>query len=264
MRIAVLGGSGTLGSAVVANACAAGHTAVAISRRAPASLPAGASHAIADVMTGEGITDLTAALAGADAMIDGINASQLTTSAEIVEAVMLRGTERVLQAGKAAGVGHFVGVSIVGIDHAPLDYYRTKVAQERVVEASPIPWSLVRATQFHDLIPRFVTGKLGFVAAPIGWSLQPIDVRDVARLLVAAAVAGPAGRLPDIGGPEVIPVRKLARAWVSAAKLRRVIVPVPVPGKLGAFLRSGQMCCPDRAVGTVTFASWLAERFARA
>jgi uncharacterized protein YbjT (DUF2867 family) len=124
-----------------------------------------------------------------------------------------------------------------------------------------VPWTLIRATQFHDLIPRFAAGRFGVVAAPIGWSLQPIDVREVAAVLMTAAVQPAAGRLPDVGGPEILTFRELARAWHRAAGLRRLVVPVPVLGATGRFLRSGVMCTREHKVGTTTFAQWLAERY---
>jgi uncharacterized protein YbjT (DUF2867 family) len=225
---------------------------VSISRRAPAQLPTGAVHAAADVTTGDG---LAAALAGVDVVIDGTNA-QVDAHAVLVE-----GTQRVLEAAKAAGVRHFVGISIVGIDRAPFAYYGVKLAQEAVIEASPVPWSLLRATQFHDLISKLAPRFLGVFIAPRSWPLQPIDVREVASALVAAAEAGPAGKLPDLGGPEVVAFAELLRRWKRASATRGLVVPLPVPGARGRYLRSGAMCCPDRALGTRTFDAWLAESY---
>ncbi len=251
MQLAVLGGSGSLGGAVTAKAIAAGHHVVAISRSVPKLLPDKATHAKADVTTGEGLAQ---AFAGCDAIIDGTNA--MANAKE----VLVDGTRRVLEAAKAAGVGHFVGISIVGIDTAPLAYYKTKVAQEKVIEGSPIPWTLLRATQFHDLIPRFVQGKLGVLFAPRGWKLQPIEVGEVAAELIALAAKPAAKRVPDIGGPEVLELAELARKWKRARGKPRLILRVPVPGATGRFLRSGAMCCPDRAVGKITFDAWLARQ----
>jgi uncharacterized protein YbjT (DUF2867 family) len=248
MKIAVLGATGALGRAVVDRALAGGHEVVGTSRRASASTAA--RLVVADVTTGAGLAD---AFAGAAAVIDATNDASPAGAAVLVD-----GTRRVLEAAAAAGVAHFVGISIVGIDDAPIAYYRVKVAQERVIAETPVPWSLVRATQFHGLVERWVAGRLGVVTVPRGWTLQPIDVREVAAVLVAAAAAPPAGRMPDVGGPEVVPVTELARQWKRAKHRRRLIVGVPVPGKLGAFLRSGKMCCPDRAVGTITYERWLA------
>ncbi len=242
-RVVVLGATGSLGSAVVAKLTAAGHDVVAASRRSATKV---------DVTTGQGLAD---ALRGADVVVEATNAQ--ATARE----VLVDGTARVLAAARDAGVRHFVGISIVGIDTAPIPYYRAKLEQEKVIEASPVPWTLLRATQFYDLIPRFVTGKLGVVIAPLGWKLQPIDVREVAGMLAVAAAAAPAKRLPDVGGPEVISFAEIARRWAKAAGKRRLVLPVPVPGATGAFLRSGKMCVPDRALGTLTFAQWLAERY---
>jgi uncharacterized protein YbjT (DUF2867 family) len=251
MRIAILGGSGVLGNAVTANAISAGHTVVTASRHPRAPLPAGATAAVADVTTGEG---LAAAFAGADAVIEATNAQQGARD------VLVGGTQRVLEAARAAGVRHFVGISIVGIDDAPLPYYGVKREQEKVVQAGRVPWSLLRATQFHDLVPRYVRPKLGIVAVPRGMRLQPIDVGEVAALLVRAAESGPQKRMPDVGGPEIADIVALARAWRAAHGEHSWIVPVPVPGATGKYLRSGKMCAPDRAVGKVTFGQWLAEQ----
>lgn len=252
MRLAVLGGSGSLGQAVTAVAVAAGHAVTSVSRRPPATLPEGVRHVAADVTTGIG---LDAAFAGVEAVIDGTNAR--TNARE----VLVEGTRRVLDAAKAASVPHFVGISIVGIDTAPLKYYRIKMEQEAVIHASPVPWSLLRATQFHDLIPRLVNGRLGLSVVPRRFPIQPIDVREVAQLLVDAAIGGPAGRLPDVGGPEVLQLAEIGRAYLRAAHKRRWMWRVPMPGASGRFLKAGSLTCPDHKVGTKTFAQWLDEMY---
>lgn len=243
MRIVVVGSTGSLGKAIVARALEAGHEVVGASRSAGVKV---------DVSTGQGLVE---AFAGAEVVMDATNALGGARD------VLVEGTRRMLEAARLAGVGHFVGISIVGIDDAPLAYYQAKVAQERVIEASAVPWSLLRATQFHDLIPRLAPQRLGIVIAPRGFALQPIDVREVAAVLVAAAGAPPAQRLPEIGGPEVVPFAELVRRWLAAAHLRRFVLPVPVPGARGRFLRSGKLTTPGRAIGTLTFAQWLAERY---
>jgi uncharacterized protein YbjT (DUF2867 family) len=241
MRIVVLGGTGSLGRAIVAAGNAAGHTMVAASRH-------GEVHV--DVATGSGLDQ---AFRDADVVMDATNAR------EDAHRVLVEGTARVLDAANTAGVRHFVGISIVGIDDAPLPYYRTKVAQEKVIEASPVPWTLLRATQFHDLIPRLAPRKLGLVLAPLGFRIQPIHVREVASMLVEAAGAGPQKRLTDVGGPAVRDFVDLMRAFKRASHAKGFILPTPVPAARGAFLRSGALCCPDRAVGTISFEQWLAE-----
>lgn len=244
-RLVVLGGTGSLGRAVVEKARAAGHDAVAASRTGAVKV---------DVTTGAG---LDAAFVGAEVVVDSTNASAGA------DAVLVDGTARVIAAAAKAGVRHFVGISIVGIDDAPYAYYKTKVAQEKVVLASPVPWTLLRATQFHDLVPKLAAGKLGVAVVPRGFRLQPIDVREVADVLVAAIDAGPSQRLPDVGGPEIVPFIELVRAWKAAAHVRKLLLHLPVPGQLGAFLRSGKMCTPEHKVGKRTFAEWLAETYPR-
>jgi len=242
-RVVVLGGTGSLGSAVAAALTADGHEVVVASRRGPAKV---------DVTTGEG---LTAAMTGAEVVVDATNALAS------VRDVLVDGTARVLAAARDAGIKHFVGISIVGIDDAPIAYYRAKVEQEKVITGGPVPWSLLRATQFHDLIPKLAEGRLGIVFAPRGMKLQPIDVREVAEVLAIAAVSSPAGRLADVGGPELIPFAELARRWARAAHKRRLVLSLPLPGKTGRFLRANKLCAPERAVGTVTFEQWLRERY---
>jgi uncharacterized protein YbjT (DUF2867 family) len=241
--VVVLGGTGSLGSAVASKLGAAGCEVVVASRRGAAKV---------DVTTGEG---LTAALTGAEVVVDATNA--LAGARD----VLVDGTTRVLAAARDCGIKHFVGISIVGIDGAPIAYYRTKVEQENVITRSAVPWTLLRATQFHDLIPKLATPRLGMIIAPRGFRLQPIDVREVAAVLAKAALGEPAQRLPDVGGPEIIPFADLARRWLHAAKKRRLVLTVPVLGNTGAWLRSGALCVPDRKVGTRTFGQWLAATY---
>lgn len=240
MRIVVLGATGSLGGAVVDDAKRRGHDVVGTSRKGAVKV---------DLTTGEGLAD---ALRGAAVIIDAVN-----DSSKGAHALLVDGTKRVLAAAKEAGVQHYVGISIVGIDDAPFAYYRVKCEQERVIEEGGVPFSLLRATQFHDLVARLARNLL--VAAPMGWSWQPIDVRDVATLLVDAAESAPAKRLPDAAGPEIIPYAELVRRWAKAAGATRLVIPVPVPGAFGAFLRSGKMCSPNRAVGKRSYGEWLDE-----
>jgi uncharacterized protein YbjT (DUF2867 family) len=242
-RVVVLGGTGSLGRAVTAELAGMGHDVVVASRHGDVRV---------DVSTGQG---LIVALTDASVVVDATNNSQAPRD------VLVDGTARVLAAARDAGVGHYVGISIVGIDDAPQRYYRAKVEQERVIAASPVPWTLLRATQFHDLIPRLARKRLGVFVAERGFKLQPIHVREVAAMLARAATGSPSRRLPDVAGPEVRLFPDLVRRWVRAAKLRRPVLAVPSRGPIGAFLRSGKLCAPDRAVGTLTFEQWLAERY---
>jgi uncharacterized protein YbjT (DUF2867 family) len=160
-------------------------------------------------------------------------------------------------------VAHFVYVSVVGVDRIPFSYYEHKLAAERAVEASDVPETVLRATQFHG----FVDDLLGAVARSPVWPLptdfrvQPVDAREVADALVDAATGDPQGRAPPVGGPEVRTGRELVDAYRAARDLRRLVVRLPVPGAAAAGFRTGESTCPDRAVGTTTWEEWLSDRY---
>ena len=248
MTIAVVGGTGTLGAMVVAELAARGATVRALSRNA-SGVPAGVEHRRCDLTDGEG---LTAALAGADAVIDAANSNKAA------EETLVAGTGRLLEAGAAAGVGHHLAISIVGIDRVSMSYYRTKLAQEWAIEAGPLPWTILRATQFHQLLDDGFGAVARFGVRPTGPAkLQPIEPSHVAARLADAALAAPAGRLPDLGGPRVQTLGELTRAWASARGKRRLPVHVPAWGKAGKSLAAGALCVPDAPGPGEDFEEWL-------
>lgn len=157
------------------------------------------------------------------------------------------------------GSPHLVYISIVGVDKVPLGYYRSKLATERLIEISGLPWTILRTTQFHDLILRGCTAlaRLPVMAVPSGTRFQPIEVREVAHRLVELASAAPAGRVPEMGGPEVREAGDLARSYLATSRRRRPVMKVRLPGATGASLRRGDNLTPDRAVGRVTFEEFL-------
>lgn len=251
MRIAVTGGTGTLGAPLVAELARRGHEVRALSRTAPATLPTGATHHIVDVVTGAGLTD---ALAGVDVVVDASNAAP-----RAAERLLVEGTRSLLEAERAAGVEHHVGISIVGIDEVPLAYYRAKLAQEHEIEQGVVPWSILRATQFHDLLAMLfgATGRWrvlpGFRAL-----LQPIDVRDVAVAAADLATGPPVMGRREIVGPETVELRELARKWRAATGRRAVVLPGRLPGAAGRALRRGALTdagAPRH--GATSFAAWL-------
>ncbi|WP_459192195.1 SDR family oxidoreductase [Halosimplex sp. J119] len=181
------------------------------------------------------------------------------------EAVDVRGTERLLDAAESTGVHHVVYPSIVGIDEIPYSYYQHKLAAEERVEASAVPETILRATQFHQ----FVDELLGIVARLPVWPLptrfraQPVDAGEVADALVDCATGDPRGRAAPVGGPEVRTLGDLATAYREARGLRRPIVRVPLPGAVAHGFRNGDATCPDRAVGTLGWNEWLGEQYGR-
>lgn len=242
MTILVTGGTGTLGSAVVAALVGRGAEVRVLSRT-------GATRrrtVTGDLLTGDGIDT---ALAGVATIIH----CATTNGSKDVAA-----TEMLVERARGVGDPHLVYVSIVGVDAIPLPYYRAKLACEQAIAASDLPFTIQRVTQFHNFIARIAAPPYSpTLVALSGVDFQPIDVRDAADRLVTAAYAEPAGRVPDIGGPEVRSSLSLTRAWKQAHRSRRPILPLPIPGAIGAGYRAGHHLTPEHVAGTITFEQYL-------
>ena len=254
-RVLVTGGAGGFGRALVPRLISRGYTVRIMSRRAA---PAGVTieWVQADLESGMG---LAAALADI-----GVVVHAATSPAKHTRQIDVEGTRRLLHAARAAEVAHFAYISIVGIDRIPYAYYRHKLAAEALVTASSLPWSILRATQFHTLIDSLLRGtdRLPLVLLPTDLHFQPIDVGEAAERIAEVVAAGPAGRLPDIGGPEVLTLGVLARDWMQARGRQRRIVYLPMPGAFAAALRQGRNTCPDQRYGQITWADWLRKTYA--
>lgn len=242
MRIAVAGGTGVVGRHVVEVARERGHEVVVLSR----------SEGV-DLTTGAGLIDR---LAGVDAVIDTSN-RPVQKRAE-AEAFFRAVTRHLLEAERRARVGHHVVLSIVGIDGVDSGYYAGKRLQERVVAEGEVPWTVLRATQFHEFAEQVLQfARIGPFSLVPRMTSQPVAAREVAEALVDAEEAGPAGRSPDLAGPEVHQMVDLAR---RVAHGRRV-VPVPLPGAAGRAMRSGALLPTGPGPrGRITFDAWLADR----
>jgi len=246
--VAVVGGTGTLGAPVVRELLARG-AGVRVLSRNRTNVPDGAEHRRVDLSTGEG---LPATLAGADTVIDAAN------STKAAEDVLVAGTRRLLEAEAAAGVGHHVAISIIGIDQVPMKYYRAKLAQEEAIESGSIPFSILRASQFPQLLDQAFAVAARFGVRPTGAAkVQPIDPTVVAARLADAALTGPAGRLPDIAGPKAQTLSELSRAWADARGKHRLPLRVPSWGRMGKALAVGALCDPAAATPGEDFEEWL-------
>lgn len=261
MKVLVTGGAGTLGRVLVRALARDGHAARVMSRRArTASAADGVEWAVADLVTGEG---LRAAVEGVDAVVHAASDPRPSRT----EAVDVGGTRRLLEAAGAAGVAHLVYISIVGIDQIPLGYYRRKLAAERLVESSGVPHSVLRATQFHSLIDFGLTqlARVPLVMPlPTDFKFRSVAEAEVAERLSACVVAGPRGRLPDFGGPQVLTLGEMARAWKEARGVGKRVVRLPLPGAVAAAFRAGKNTAPDAERGATSWEQWLARRAARA
>lgn len=243
MRIAVAGGTGVVGRHVVREAEARGHEVVVLTRATGI-----------DLTRGEGLAD---SLAGTDAVVDVV--STRTQQKAAARAFFGGITGHLLAAEAIAGVGHHVVLSIVGVDLVPSGYYAGKLLQEELTAAGPVPWSILRATQFHE----FAEQALGFATVgPVSlvprMTTQPIAAVEVAAALVDLVERGPQGRVPDLAGPEKRELVELSRSVNRQRGLGRRVVGVPLPGAWGRGMRSGALTptgeCPR---GALTFEEWM-------
>lgn len=241
--ILVTGGTGTLGRLVTERLRADGHEVRVLSRHAQPYA----------VDLREGGSGLDAAVAGVETVVHCASG--------------FRGDERaatnLISAARRAGVGHLVHISIVGVDHVPFGYYRSKLAVEKLIEESGLGWTVLRATQFHDLLVTLfgTLAKPPVMILPAGLRDQPVEVAEVADRLVELATAAPAGRVEDLGGPEVRTLDSLARAYLKATGRRRAVVSLRLPGRTFRALRAGGHLAPGRGAGKGTFEEYLAGRF---
>lgn len=243
MRIAVAGGTGTVGRHVVDLARAGGHEVAVLARSTGV-----------DLVSGDGVSP---ALAGADVVID---VTSTTTMNEKKASEFFKSTTAtLLTAEKAAGITHHVVLSIVGIDEVDAGYYAAKLAHERSVMAGDVPWTILRATQFHEFAGQvFGRGSFGPVHLAMRMRTQPIAAREVAERLVELAESDPAGRVPDLAGPREESLVDMIRAHARAHGVRGPIPAFSLPGAWGRALRSGAaLPQPGATLGHQTFAEWL-------
>ena len=254
MRVLVTGASGVMGRELVAELSARGHPVRALSRRPQPAADGGIAWTRGDLAAGEGLAE---AVAGVDAIVHA------ASDPRHPERVDVLGTRRLLAHARGAGVRHLVYVSIVGTDRIPVPYYRRKAEAEGVVAAGGVPWTIQRATQFHDLLDGYLRRAAAWPALPVpaGFQFQPIDPREVAGLLADLVARGPGGRAPDAGGPQVLGTRELAHRWLRASGRRRLVVPLPLPGRAATALRRGINTTPEQCYGRVTWDEWLTRRY---
>jgi uncharacterized protein YbjT (DUF2867 family) len=257
--ILVTGGTGTLGRLVVARLQEAGCAVRVLSRRNHAGA-ADIDFVTGDLATGEGIE---AAVKGAEIIVHCAG----STKGDEGKAVSL------IRAASGSGIGHLVNISVVGADRIPLasgidramfGYFGSKLAAERAVAGSGLPWTTLRATQFHDLILMVARqmSKLPVIPVPSGIRFQPVDAGEVAARLAELALGEPAGLVPDMAGPRVYGITDLLRGYLQARGKHRLLVPVRLPGRAARAMRAGANLAPDRAVGHRTWEEFLAERTA--
>ena len=212
-----------------------------------------------DLTTGEGID---AAVAGVETVV------HVAGSAKGDEDKARHLVQALAQEGDCPASGVHLGrrrdrIPVAsGIDRAMFGYFAAKLAAERVVAESGIPWSTLRATQFHDLTLATVKGlaRMPLIPVPSGFRFQPVEAGEVAVRLVDLALGTPSGLVPAIGGPKVYEMAELVRGYLRATGKHRPIISLWLPGRAARALREGANLAPDRAVGSRTWEDFLAER----
>jgi uncharacterized protein YbjT (DUF2867 family) len=246
-QILLTGGTGTLGGHVLPLLRDAGRDVRVLSRR-PHEDADGVEYVTGDLLKDEGV----------EAAVDGVETVlHLAGGAKGDD----EATRNLARAAARAGVRHFVLISVIGADRVPIGYLRTQLRAEEALIESGVPWTILRAAQFHDLVFTMARkmAKLPVVPKPGGLRFQPVDSREVAARLVELALGAPAGRVPDLAGPKVYRIDELVRGYLDAAGKHRPMLPVRVPGKAGRAYRDAANLSLDNADrGTLTWEDYLA------
>lgn len=246
MRVLVTGGNGDLGRRLVPRLERGGHEVLIGTRN-----PRADDHIRFELPSGPE----SGALEGVDVVVH--LASDSFHPDDDVE-----GSLRLWQAGREAGIAHAIYMSIVGIDEHPFPYYRAKRQVEQQLEESGLPYSILRATQFHSLIPRLVDevgARFRVVPVPAGIRVQPIDADVVAERLARLVEEGPSGRVADMAGPEVLPLDEMVRGYVRARDRRWPRIRLPMGGRSVAGFRRGLHLAPHAELAGGTYREYLEE-----
>ncbi|MEO3753210.1 SDR family oxidoreductase [Streptomyces sp. B6B3] len=249
--ILVTGGTGTLGRHVTPLLRDAGRELRVLSRR-PHPSEDGMTYVTGDLATGEGIE---AAVAGVETVLHLAGGPKGDDAA----------ARTLVRAAARADVRHLVHISVIGADRMPLGWFRSKLGAERAVVDSGVPWTVLRAAQFHDLVLTMVgkMTRLPLVPAPGGLRFEPVDAAAVANRLAALTLGEPAGLVPDLAGPKVYDMAELSRGYLRARDRRRPLLPVRIPGRVGKAYRAGENLSPNAERSGRTWEDFLAERLDR-
>jgi uncharacterized protein YbjT (DUF2867 family) len=256
--ILVPGGTGRLGHFVVSQLHDAGCPVRVLSRHGHAG-EEGIEFVTGDLATGEGI----------DAAVEGTRIIVFCAGSFKGDSEQIHNLIRA--ASHTGGTQHLVYISVVGADQIPLTsgldrtmfaYFGSKLAGERAVAGSGLPWTTLRATQFYDAFLFILQqmAKLPVLPVPAGFRFQPIDTGEVAKTLVDLALGTPAGLASDVAGPRIYGMDELIRRYLRARRTFRPMVPVWIPGRAARAIRAGAILARDRAVGRRTWEDFLAAQ----
>jgi uncharacterized protein YbjT (DUF2867 family) len=250
--VLVTGGTGVLGRRLVTQLVADGYEVAITSRKATATAPEGVAVQQVDMRSGAGLAD---AVAGVDTIVHAASSPRGAKKVEV------DGARHLLAAiAQHGATPHLLYVSIVGVDRHPFSYYRAKWGAEQAFMAGEVPWTIQRATQFHNLLYQLLS--LPITGLPFGSTFQPIDVSEVVVRLAELVATGPSGRAEDIGGPEVLDVDDLVGQYREVLGKKPRSFTLPAAGKTLRAFGQGIQTCPDHRYGTITwhdFLEWKAQ-----
>lgn len=243
MKIVVIGGTGLIGSRLVAQLRAQGHETLAASPNTGVN-----------TLTGEGLAD---ALTDADVVVDVSNSPSF--EAKAVLKFFETSTRNVLAAEAAAGVRHHVALSVVGTERLLASaYFRAKMAQEQLIEAGPVPWTIVRATQFFEFVTSIADSATTGTTVTLSTArIQPIAADDVARALARIALGEPVNGMVEVAGPQQFGMDELIRVALAATNDSRTVVGDPAAPYYGALLEERTLLPGASAmVASTRFDDW--------
>lgn len=259
-RILVTGGTGALGTDLVARLAQTPHI-IRITSRQPK--PAEAKTEWAQVNF-ESQRDFSEAVRDVDVIVHCASSpTRNTYQADVI------GTQNLLASARQAKVKNFIFISIVGIDRIPYSYYLHKLAIEKDIKESGVPYSIARVAQFHGFIDMLLglTKRLWWMpilTLPTNWQLQTIDTREVSTYLAPFIEKDATGRIDNVAGPQVLRLGDMARQWRDIQGGYKPIIRLPMFGKIAHGVDQCYLTAPDKAYGSITWADYLREKYARA
>jgi uncharacterized protein YbjT (DUF2867 family) len=251
--VLVTGGTGTLGRKVVIRLLSRHHRVRILSHQAHPAIPTAVEVTTGDLASGAGLRE---AAAGVEVIIHcASNWRDPLLRTDVA------GTRALLEAARAGGLPHLLYISIVGVDRTGYAYYRAKREVEQMVEHSGFPWTVLRATQFHNFV-QYLLQSCGVdtqpeVVVPDGIRMQSIDVGEVADRLVLLMEHGPSGQTPELGGPQILSLEEMAQIYVHLRGRQATIRAAEPADEMYTMMRTGIILTPAHAEGKVTWEQYL-------
>ncbi|QBD82627.1 NAD-dependent epimerase/dehydratase family protein [Ktedonosporobacter rubrisoli] len=255
LKILITGATGNLGRQVVRLLLGRQHRVRAYTQVANPSIPQDVEVYTGDLRAGSGLAEATR---GVDAII------HTATAFEPGYVTELQGARHLLDAAAENGVPHLLYISIAGVEESKFSYFKAKLEVEKMVTQSSVPWTILRATQFHTFPLQFITSgedeQAGTITLPMGMSFQSIEMSEVALGLAKLAEGSAAGYAPVMGGPQILTLEEMAESYARHSNKQRVIRTEPLQGEIYDGFRGGVNLAPTRMVGHVTWEEFLQRR----